>query len=79
MEHGPYTINTSVIEFIFLVVLDMALLHIQFSSFTHDSFRLSFEKPTEKKQRIEGRKEGTLIFFPKKMLFFVLARSKKRA
>ena len=79
MEQGLY--STLVIGFIFLVVLEMALLHIQIFSCIHDSFRSSFEKTAEKKQRIQGRKgerkqggrkrrkAGILTFFPKMICF----------
>lgn len=87
LEQGPY--NTLVIGFIFLVVLEMALLYIQIFSCIHDSFRSSFEKTAEKKQRIQGRKEGSeeggreekkkvgiLTFFLKMMLFLFWTRKK---
>lgn len=87
LEQGPY--NTLVIGFIFLVVLEMALLYIQIFSCIHDSFRSSFEKTAEKKQRIQGRKEGSeeggreekkkvgiLTFFPKMMLFLFWTKKK---
>ena len=87
--HKYCKVNTLVIRFIFLVVLEMALLYIQIFSCIHDSFRSSFEKTAEKKQRIQGRKEGSeeggreekkkvgiLTFFPKMMLFLFWTKKK---